>query len=140
MCSSIVGTTCHNFYVSDKPLFKPKNSGLLFFSPNNQWLRTMINVAGTTNFDWVVKNFYDNKFDNNADFLSIKEKKLKNYEIKKNHIIFLPYFNYGGTISPFLNLNTKAELFGLLPHHNSCLLYTSPSPRDKRQSRMPSSA
>ena len=23
---------------------------------------------------------------------------------------------------------------------NSCLLYTSPSPRDKRQSRMPSSA
>ena len=25
-------------------------------------------------------------------------------------------------------------------HHESCLLYTSPSPRDKRQSRMPSSA
>ena len=24
--------------------------------------------------------------------------------------------------------------------HNTCLLYTSPSPRDKRQSRMPSSA
>jgi len=119
MCSSIVGTTCHNFYVSDKPFFKPKNSGLLFFSPNNQWLRTMINVAGTTNFDWVVNNFYDNKFDNNSDFLSIKEKKFKNYEIKKNHIIFLPYFNYGGTISPFFNLNTKAEIFGLLPHHNS---------------------
>ena len=26
------------------------------------------------------------------------------------------------------------------PHHQACLLYTSPSPRDKRQSRMPSSA
>ena len=25
-------------------------------------------------------------------------------------------------------------------HFNVCLLYTSPSPRDKRQSRMPSSA
>ena len=25
-------------------------------------------------------------------------------------------------------------------HNNTCLLYTSPSPRDKRQSRMPSSA
>ena len=25
-------------------------------------------------------------------------------------------------------------------HRRSCLLYTSPSPRDKRQSRMPSSA
>ena len=28
----------------------------------------------------------------------------------------------------------------LLYHRISCLLYTSPSPRDKRQSRMPSSA
>ena len=26
------------------------------------------------------------------------------------------------------------------PHSYTCLLYTSPSPRDKRQSRMPSSA
>ena len=26
------------------------------------------------------------------------------------------------------------------PSFNTCLLYTSPSPRDKRQSRMPSSA
>ena len=25
-------------------------------------------------------------------------------------------------------------------HYDGCLLYTSPSPRDKRQSRMPSSA
>ena len=118
MCSSIVGTTCHNFYVSDKPFFRPKNSGLLFYSPNNQWLRTMINVAGTTNFDWVLKNFYHNKSAIKSNSLSIIERKFKNYNTKKNNIIFLPYFNYGGTISPFFNLNTKAEIFGLLPHHN----------------------
>ena len=42
--------------------------------------------------------------------------------------------------------NTKSKITGndsiikldITP--NSCLLYTSPSPRDKRQSRMPSSA
>ena len=28
----------------------------------------------------------------------------------------------------------------IIPDYTSCLLYTSPSPRDKRQSRMPSSA
>ena len=33
-----------------------------------------------------------------------------------------------------VNLNETYEPFG------TCLLYTSPSPRDKRQSRMPSSA
>ena len=30
-----------------------------------------------------------------------------------------------------------ADIYG---HYTDCLLYTSPSPRDKRQSRMPSSA
>ena len=33
-----------------------------------------------------------------------------------------------------------ATIGGVLVYRNSCLLYTSPSPRDKRQSRMPSSA
>ncbi len=117
MCSSIIGTTCHNFYVSDKPFFYPKNSGLLFYSPNNQWLRTMINVAGTTNFDWVIKNFFQDYSGDKSNSLALIEKKFKNYDVKKNNIIFLPYLNYGGTISPFLNLDTKAEIFGILPHH-----------------------
>ena len=32
------------------------------------------------------------------------------------------------------------EVFPLKPVFNSCLLYTSPSPRDRQKSRMPSSA
>ena len=45
-----------------------------------------------------------------------------------------------------LNGNSTSKYSGMfLPLvfeacHNTCLLYTSPSPRDKRQSRMPSSA
>ena len=42
-----------------------------------------------------------------------------------------------------LNLNeldAAEEAFSKLVENYSCLLYTSPSPRDKRQSRMPSSA
>ena len=34
----------------------------------------------------------------------------------------------------------KINWSGRLESHLGCLLYTSPSPRDKRQSRMPSSA
>ena len=34
----------------------------------------------------------------------------------------------------------KSSLIGNFVNYWSCLLYTSPSPRDKRQSRMPSSA
>ena len=34
----------------------------------------------------------------------------------------------------------KGIIFGLLTYHFFCLLYTSPSPRDRQKSRMPSSA
>ncbi len=119
MCSTILGTSCHNYLVSNRPIFKPNNTGLLFYTPNNQWLRTMINVAGTTNFDWVIENFFKDKI----KYLS-KEKIIYSFERKfqknnfyNNEIIFLPYFNYGGSISPFFNLNAKAEIFGLQPHH-----------------------
>ena len=37
-------------------------------------------------------------------------------------------------------IQRTAERQQLSPQDHSCLLYTSPSPRDKRQSRMPSSA
>ena len=51
----------------------------------------------------------------------------------------------GWTIKRYCRINTD-EHDGPVPKYllfgqpNICLLYTSPSPRDKRQSRMPSSA
>jgi sugar (pentulose or hexulose) kinase len=117
--STIIGTTCHNYLVCNKPMFKPKNTGLLFYTPNRQWLRTMINVAGTTNFDWVIENFYKDQLLTKDKIQIIKDfEKSSNLEsIRNSDLIFLPYLNYGGSISPFFNLNTKAEIFGLLPHH-----------------------
>ena len=49
--------------------------------------------------------------------------------VKKGEVILLEMNEYG-TIKSVTDL----------PSPNTCLLYTSPSPRDKRQSRMPSSA
>ena len=52
-------------------------------------------------------------------------------------------------VKPFNHINVRTDTIaeedgveiGRSSHrHNICLLYTSPSPRDKRQSRMPSSA
>ena len=43
--------------------------------------------------------------------------------------------NTGGEFGNIVMVNVKD--FGVM---QTCLLYTSPSPRDKRQSRMPSSA
>ena len=43
-----------------------------------------------------------------------------------------------GKVKPSEDL--QQSLWEALERFNPCLLYTSPSPRDKRQSRMPSSA
>ena len=42
--------------------------------------------------------------------------------------------------SKLLKCNVIALHLGFVHHDNSCLLYTSPSPRDRQKSRMPSSA
>ena len=44
---------------------------------------------------------------------------------------------------PMFNVNSGDNAGGTMnkqPGSNSCLLYTSPSPRDRQKSRMPSSA
>ena len=47
---------------------------------------------------------------------------------------FLSMWNTSDSVEPML------RALGVVVWHLACLLYTSPSPRDKRQSRMPSSA
>ena len=44
------------------------------------------------------------------------------------------------TIEFLLKQNSKIVILSHVGRPKGCLLYTSPSPRDKRQSRMPSSA
>ena len=41
---------------------------------------------------------------------------------------------------PFISHNSKPTRAEALEYYRSCLLYTSPSPRDRTRSRMPSSA
>ena len=117
---TIIGTTCHNIIIKNNPKIPKNYSGLFFSSLENTWLDTMINVAGTTNIDWVINNFYNkpNNYSSKLKIIKNFEKKYLKNKNQENSIIFLPYLNYGGSISPFVNLNSKAEIFGVLPHHN----------------------
>ena len=45
-----------------------------------------------------------------------------------------------GNISGTLGTDIKGAILLILKRQNVCLLYTSPSPRDRQKSRMPSSA
>ena len=54
---------------------------------------------------------------------------------KQTHFYFLTWFH-----SVILTQGDNARILTLSQRMESCLLYTSPSPRDQRGSRMPSSA
>ena len=83
-------------------------------------------------------NFIDKDAASDCDHLNVRhftglsvEAKLKESELRHKRL--------GGSryvVEP----NVKDGKGGLRDLHTLCLLYTSPSPRDKRQSRMPSSA
>ena len=67
-----------------------------------------------------------------------KERQLKSYEELDNNLQ-----HQVKQMEKFLNFNdgdNKAILANNLDFYKDCLLYTSPSPRDQRGSRMPSSA
>ena len=65
----------------------------------------------------------------------------------RNHVLILPVDDISNAACEAVANNVKGTM--AIPHAYGrlqfgedldCLLYTSPSPRDKRQSRMPSSA
>ena len=77
-----------------------------------------------------------------ARFQSVISKEVKK-QLKSNPDYIIACVGGGsnamGIFYHYLNDDTK--LIGVeAAGHGVCLLYTSPSPRDKRQSRMPSSA
>ncbi len=117
--ATIFGTTIHNCFISKFPIFYPKNIGLLFYSPNELWLKTMINVAGTINLDWIIKNFfnYNTKSSINKKLNQI-EKHIIKHNVSSNGVFFLPYLNHGGVIAPFFNENASGVIYGLNHDHN----------------------
>ena len=71
-----------------------------------------------------------------AQKTDLKKKNRFRVEFNKKHYPVIRL-----TKSGFCVEAEKAPMIrGLVDLYDSCLLYTSPSPRDKRQSRMPSSA
>ena len=72
-------------------------------------------------------------------------KEFKKFAIKKHGINAMYYDKIVSSMTPYIieerQLNVaQMDVFSRLMMDRICLLYTSPSPRDRQKSRMPSSA
>ena len=113
---SVVGTTCLNGVVSDTPVFTPRDMGILFTVPGDLWMKTVVNVAGTTNFDWGLQAFC-------PDLIGAPDAYEKLGELAGGSpagargVGYVPYLSHIGIIAPRLEPGARAGFFGLNPDH-----------------------
>ena len=127
------------FSIEDAPSIKPilKLNSEIIFSPRD----------GRFNLNFPIRN-YGTKAKNVRVEVFFKDRRVK---LKANSVLFKKIENYRVVQTQMVNRSEREGKpvpdpsiirFKRLMSNRfiDCLLYTSPSPRDKRQSRMPSSA
>ena len=113
---SVVGTTCLNGVVADEPVFTPRDMGILFTVPGKLWLKTIVNVAGTTNLDWALSALCPD-LAGRADAYEALATLAETSPPGARGVGYVPYLSRIGIIAPRLEPGARAAFFGLDPAH-----------------------
>ena len=112
---TVLGTTCLNGVLCEAPSFEPRDLGLLFTIPGGLWLRTMVNVSGTTALDWCVAALCpDLAGEGVFDRL---EKLATTVSPGSDGLTFLPYLSPAGIIAPQVEPAARGGFAGLTTDH-----------------------
>jgi sugar (pentulose or hexulose) kinase len=120
MACTVLGTTCHNSRVVLQPVFEPPDIGLSFSLPGASWLRTMVNLTGTPNLDWVIDQFCGLEANGTASrqrLFDTVQALAQNSVPGANGLIYHPYLNPVGVIAPFVEPTARAQFFGMTRAH-----------------------
>ncbi|MDB5615535.1 MAG: hypothetical protein JWQ22_3188 [Devosia sp.] len=116
LACTVLGTTCLNGVLSTTPVFTPRDMGILFTIPGGLWLKTMVNVAGTTNIDWCLDALC-------PDLELLEDPYAALTQIAAsgtpgtNRLTYVPYLSQIGIIAPRLEPGARASFSGLDPSH-----------------------
>lgn len=113
---TILGTTCLNGMLLDGPSFEPPDVGLLFTIPGDLWLRTMVNVAGTTNLDWCLASLCPD-IRTEPDAFARLEALAEAAGIGAGGVTYIPYLSEVGIIAPKVEPLARGGFAGLTPVH-----------------------
>ncbi|HVO72254.1 MAG TPA: FGGY-family carbohydrate kinase [Aggregatilineaceae bacterium] len=117
---SLLGTNFLNCLVTDRPVFEPRGIGAVFCLPGERWLRSAINVSGTTSLDWAIEQFCQPEKTasaSSAEPFAAVESLATNSPPGASGIIYLPYLSAQGITAPVVESAARAELFGLTNEH-----------------------
>ncbi|HEX3983718.1 MAG TPA: FGGY family carbohydrate kinase [Acidisoma sp.] len=113
---TILGTTCLNGIVVPEPIFTPADLGILFTLPGDLWLRTMVNVAGTTNIEWALATLCPD-FAEAADAYERLGALATQSPPGAQGAVYVPYLSEVGIIAPVLAAAARGGFAGLAPRH-----------------------
>lgn len=114
--TTVLGTTCLNGVLFDHPVFEPRDIGLLFILPGNLWMKTMVNVAGTTVLDWCLSALCPDIALRDHPYETLGTLAEKS-NAGANGVVFVPYLSAAGVIAPHVEPRARAGFHGLAPHH-----------------------
>lgn len=113
---TVLGTTCLNGVLFDRAVYEPKDLGLLFILPENRWMKTMVNVAGTTVLDWCLTALCPDLAAGEDPYEALGALAQAS-PAGANGVVFIPYLSASGVIAPRIEPRARAGFHGLAPHH-----------------------
>ena len=114
--STVLGTTCLNGVVLDEPSFEPADLGLLFTVPGRLWMKTMVNVAGTSNIDWCLRALCPDLAGSPAPYDALAAL-AEAGGTGAGGVTYIPYLSSSGIIAPRIEPGARGGFVGLEPRH-----------------------
>ncbi|MGV3549213.1 FGGY-family carbohydrate kinase [Rhizobium sp.] len=113
---TVLGTTCLNGVLFDSATYEPRDLGLLFIIPGRRWMKTMVNVAGTTVLDWCLSALCPDIAAGNKPYETLGAL-AETSAAGSGGVTFVPYLSASGVIAPRIEPRARAGFHGLAPHH-----------------------
>ncbi len=114
---SIIGTSFLNNFIVDQPSFVPANVGVQTRAGGAGWIRSMVNTSGTLNLEWFLTQFCAAEKASERHIYDWAERTASAIPLGSGGIIYHPYLNTTGVISPFVNAAARAQFFGISVEH-----------------------
>jgi len=117
---SLLGTNILNCLVLATPNLQPMDVGVMFSMPPDRWLRSMLNVSGTTSMDWFIAQFCAQEqaaATSQADLFNRLEALARTSPAGANGLLYMPYLSDLGITAPFYEPTARAQFFGVTDRH-----------------------
>jgi sugar (pentulose or hexulose) kinase len=119
---AVLGTTVMVGVCHERPVFEPRDVGLLFSLPGDLWYRAMVNVAGTLNLDWAIEALAPD-IAARPDRFTLVTDLAEAVPIGARELVYLPYLSESGIIAPVVDPAARAQFSGLAPRHGRAELF-----------------